>query len=478
MEKRDLKDHPHYTKITYTTNVDLAAHQLGKKYKEAILNTLKSRYERKTHPTIGYIRGGSVEINSHGLIARVGSHLTGKATVSVNFSCMSIIPTKGMRLKVRVTDREHIGLRAEPIDGYPFIVIIPNDESIQNSGDSYAISRSAVVGNTLLVEVVDFTMLERKKYLLIGRVDSLETSFTRLMQIPEAALERPLEGMTYYWSTDVDVEVLREKVRPPQYGLDSLEVTYPFPDHISYFDLFKNATGRFRDLYICDNDDKSFSGAAVALTASYKKDGDTIYIMDSEESLSREEISDLRIESITDSGDFKTGSSEDLMIFTNIKSRLELLALINLSLNSKAGGTFVFHLSNYLKYYERTLLLLLSCYGDVKLFRSPFDPQRQFIIAKDMIISGEDRLKINRHFDSCYEESERESGKDVLQLETCEHITVPEGFLSSIYEEYDDLVERIKSYDGDVGGVGVVERRTIVGNFFREVDFPAKYYDF
>lgn len=165
----------YFVKSEHTVQVALKPSMLAKNYIDHIQEQLKSKFENKCHPKLGFIKKGSVKMlrKAQGII--IGSHFTGEVSFTVTFSCLSTRPVIGTTMICVVVKKNDIGLLALARGAFPYDILVPRDleQNVQNR----ALIDSVNISDTIEVIVVDSKLNAGNKenpdarYYVIGQIN-------------------------------------------------------------------------------------------------------------------------------------------------------------------------------------------------------------------------------------------------------------------------------------------------------------------
>lgn len=176
-----------FVKSEHTVQVELAPDALHKGYIEQIQEQLKTRYENKCHPKIGYIKKGSVKMLKKAQGTLHGSHLSGKVTFTVTFSCQATKPNVGSVIVCMVTKKNGTGLLAVPRSSLPYDILI--SRSLEDNEHNQALIDSVNVTDTIEVVVVDSKLNagdkknKNSRYLIVGKINKTNIANEKLVQL-------------------------------------------------------------------------------------------------------------------------------------------------------------------------------------------------------------------------------------------------------------------------------------------------------
>jgi len=158
-----------FLKSEHTVQIDLPSNKLDKNYINEIEKILKQKYEHTCHPKIGYIEKGSVQMlkKTQGIIH--GSHLTGKISFVVTFSCKSTRPVANSTIICQVTKENVTGLFAITKDGRPYDILI--SRSLEDNPIINQIKKNSIIEITVIdSKLIPGDKRNKSKYLIIGKI--------------------------------------------------------------------------------------------------------------------------------------------------------------------------------------------------------------------------------------------------------------------------------------------------------------------
>lgn len=177
-----------FRRETYTVKVELKPSQLDSKYVEKLKDQLRSTYENKCHPLMGYIKKGSITLLKKSSGDIIGSQFTGTPTFNLTFSCLTTRPMKGSVLVCVVNKKNATGLLAIPRGGLPYVVVV--SRGLETDEHNQALIDSVKVQDTIEIVVEDSQLnpSDRKnrtvRYLIIGRINKTNLANEKVVSLP------------------------------------------------------------------------------------------------------------------------------------------------------------------------------------------------------------------------------------------------------------------------------------------------------
>ncbi len=190
----------------------LKPYELNKNYEQKIINNVIKNYDGKCVARVGYIKKGSIQIESKSIGKLDSSDFTGNIRYDVIFRCEITIPCTDTILYGQVIQKNKIGLTAKPVsiqayvEELPYVLLIPKEiHTIEENDliDSYNI------GDDITVKIETASFIPEKigkkaaHYLVLCHLQPKAQIIDRFYTIPD--LEGELNNLLYSFNNRIAI---------------------------------------------------------------------------------------------------------------------------------------------------------------------------------------------------------------------------------------------------------------------------------